>query len=245
MRGRLFDEGHHVAHAENAAGDARGIKIFQRVGLFAGADQLDRLAGHGAHRQCGAAASIAIDARQHDAGQADALVECACKIDCVLTGQRVGDQQHFMRVRGGFHLSRFRHHLFVERGAAGGVEQHDVVAAELSGLQRALRDLRRHLPRDDRQRVDRKIATEHGKLFLRGRAIDVERRHQNFFLVALGQAARELCGGGGFAGALQAHHHDRDRRGRIEIDLLAIGAERCPRAGRGRSSRPSGRESPT
>ena len=132
-----------------------------------------------------------------------------------------------MRFRGGLHLRRFRHHLFVEGGAARGVEQHDVVAAELRGLQGALRDLHRLLSRNDGQRFDGEIAAEHGELFLRGRTIDVERRHQNFFLVALGQAAREFCSGGGFARALQADHHDRDRGRGIEIDLLAVGAECC------------------
>ena len=61
----------------------------------------------------------------------------------------------------------------------------------------------------------------------RRRTIDVERSHQHVALVALGQAPRELCGGGGLAGALQADHHDRDRRHRVEVDGLALGAERC------------------
>jgi hypothetical protein len=76
------------------------MEILQRVDLFAGADQLDRLAGDGAHRQRGAAAAVAVDAGQHDAGEADALVEGAREIDRVLAGQRVGDQQHFMRIGG-------------------------------------------------------------------------------------------------------------------------------------------------
>jgi hypothetical protein len=42
-----------------------------------------------------------------------------------------------------------------------------------------------------------------------------------------GQAAREFGGGGGFAGALQADHHDRDRRHGVEVDGLAVGAEGC------------------
>ena len=133
-----LDQRHHVAHAEDAPGNAARMEIFQRVGLFAGADQLDRLAGDRAHRQRRAAAAVAVDPRQHDAGQADALVERAREVDRVLAGQAVGDQQHFMRIGRGFDLGRFRHHLFVERGAAGGVEQHHVVAAELGGFQRAL-----------------------------------------------------------------------------------------------------------
>ncbi len=223
--GGLFDQRHHVAHAENAARDPARMKIFQRVGLFAGADQFYRFSRDRAHRQRGAAAAVAVDPRQHDAGETDAFVEGARQIDRVLAGQRIRDQQHFMRIGGGFDLGRFRHHLFVERGAAGGIEQHHVVAAKFSGFQRALCDLRRLLARDDRQGRDIEVAPEHRELLHRRRAIDIERSHQHLALVALGQPAGEFCRGGGFAGALQADHHDRDRRHRVEVDALAVGSK--------------------
>ena len=79
--------------------------------------------------------------------------------------------------------------LVVERGAAGGVEQHHVVAAEPGGLERALGDLRRHLALDHRQRVDARLAAEHGELLHRRRAAHVERGHQHFFLLPVGEAA--------------------------------------------------------
>jgi hypothetical protein len=75
-----------------------GMEFLQRVHLFAGADQLDRLAGDRAHRQRGTAAAIAVHAGQHEAGDADALVEIARQVDRVLTGQRIGHQQDFVRV---------------------------------------------------------------------------------------------------------------------------------------------------
>jgi hypothetical protein len=201
------------------------LRILQRVGLFTGADQLDRFSRDRAHRQRGAAAAVAVNACQHDAGEADPRVEGACEIDSVLAGQGIRDQQYFMRIGGGFDFRRFRHHLFVERGAAGGVEQHHVVAAELAGFECAFCNLRRLLPGHDRQRRNVEIAAQHRQLLHRRGAIDVERGHQHLALVALDHAAREFCGGGGFAGALQADHHDRDRRHRIEVDGLAVGAE--------------------
>ncbi len=76
---RLLDQRDDVAHAEDAVGDTRGMEVLQRVHLLADADQLDRLAGDGAHRQRRAAAAVAVDARQHDAGEADALVECSAR----------------------------------------------------------------------------------------------------------------------------------------------------------------------
>src|SRR5206468_11125370 len=85
----------YIAHAEDAVRDARGMEFLERVEFFAGADELDRLAGDSAHRQRRAAAAVAVDAREHNAGEADALVEGAGKIYGVLAGQRVGDQQYF------------------------------------------------------------------------------------------------------------------------------------------------------
>ncbi len=226
MRGRLLHQRHHVAHAEDAAGDARRIELLQRVELLAGADQLDRLAGDRAHGQGRAAATVAVDAGEHDAGQADALIEGARQIDGVLAGEGVGDQQNLVRIGGALDLGRLAHHGVVERGAAGGVEQHHVVAAEAGSLERALGDLRRHLALDHRQRVDPGVAAEHGELLHRRRAAHVERGHQHFLPLAVGQPLGDFGGGGGFAGALQADHHEDDRRRGVKIDAGALRAQR-------------------
>ena len=96
--GGLFDQRDDVAHAQDAVGDARGMEILERIHLFADADQLDRLAGRGAHRERRAAAAIAIDAGEDDAGDIDAAIEGAREIDRVLAGQRIGDEQDFVRI---------------------------------------------------------------------------------------------------------------------------------------------------
>ena len=125
-----------------------------------------------------------------------------------------------------FTLGGFRHHLVVERGAARSVEHHDVVAAEPRRFERAARDLRRRLARDDRQRLDADLLAEHRELLHRGRTARVERGHQHLALALLGEAPRDLRRGGGFARALQADHHDGDRRRRIEVDRIGVRAER-------------------
>ena len=60
--------------------------------------QLDRPAGDGAHGERRAAAPVAVDAGEHDAGDADALVEGARHVHGVLAGQGVGDEQDLVRV---------------------------------------------------------------------------------------------------------------------------------------------------
>ena len=202
------------------------MEILDRVHLLADAEQLDRLAGDRAHRERRAAAPVAVHAGQHDAGEADPLVEVLGEIDRVLAGQRVGDQEDLVRPDGVADVRHLLHQRLVDMGAPGGVEQHDVVALEARGGFGASGDVDRVLARNDRQRVDADLLTEHRELLLRGRALDVERGHQHFSPVAFGEALGDLGGGGGLARALQADQHDRDRGRRVEVDRLGFAAER-------------------
>ena len=95
--GGALDQADDVAHAEDAAGDALGMERLERVELLAGAGELDRLAGDGAHRQRRAAARIAVHAGQDDAGQRHLLGEALRDVDRVLAGQRIDDEQDFVR----------------------------------------------------------------------------------------------------------------------------------------------------
>ena len=65
-----LDERHHVAHAEDPAGEAVGVEDLERVGLLAGAHELDREAGDRADREGRAAAGVAVDLRQDQARSA-------------------------------------------------------------------------------------------------------------------------------------------------------------------------------
>src|SRR5581483_9180033 len=81
---RLLDQADHVAHAEDASGDAVGMEILERIELFARTDQLDRLAGDGAHGERCAAPAVAVDSGEHDAGEIDARAEILGEVDGVL-----------------------------------------------------------------------------------------------------------------------------------------------------------------
>ncbi len=123
------------------------------------------------------------------------------------------------------HLDGFAHQLFVDVDAAGGVEQHHVVAAEAGRIDRPLGDLLRRLAGDDRQRVDARLLAEHAQLLLRRRSPRVERRHQHFLLVAVGEPLGDLRRGRRLAGALQADHHHGDRRRGMQVDGGAVRAQ--------------------
>src|SRR6185437_9501782 len=163
---RLLDEADDVAHAEDAVGDGARAEVLERVELFAGADELDRLAGRGAHRERRAAAAIAVDAAQDDAGDVDALVERARQVHGILAGERVGNEQDLVRIDRRLYRGRLLHQLFVDMGAAGGIEDDDVVAAEPGLALGAARDLDRSLVLQDRQGVDADLRAQHAQLLL-------------------------------------------------------------------------------
>ena len=68
-----FEEGGDVSHAENAAYDAVGVEGFEGVGLFAGAEELDGLAGDLADGEGGAAAGVAVHFGEDGAGDGESL----------------------------------------------------------------------------------------------------------------------------------------------------------------------------
>ena len=182
--GRLLDQADDVAHAEDAAGDALGVKRLDRADPLAGADEHDRLAGDRAHRQRRAAARVAVDPGQHDAGDAGALAKRLGEVDRVLAGHRVGDQQRLVRAGRLAHRRDLEHQLLVDVEPAGGVENDHVVALGPPGFERAPGDRDRLLPEHDRQAGDADLAAEHRQLLLCGRTLHVERGQQHLFALA-------------------------------------------------------------
>ena len=79
-------------------GHAIGMEEVEVVELLAGADELDRLAGDGAHAERGAAAGVAVELGEDDAVDVDALLELLGGVDRVLTGHGVDDEQDVVRL---------------------------------------------------------------------------------------------------------------------------------------------------
>jgi hypothetical protein len=102
--------------------------------------------------------------------------------------------------------------------AARRVEQQHVDGLKLGRMQRTLGNRRRRLASDDRQRRHADLLAQHLELFLRGRAVDVERRHQHLLALLLAQHLAELGRAGRLARALKADHHDDDRRRGVQIE---------------------------
>ena len=55
-----LDEAHHVAHAQDALGDAVGVELLERIGLFTCTDELDGLACDLLDGKRAAAAGVAV-----------------------------------------------------------------------------------------------------------------------------------------------------------------------------------------
>src|SRR5206468_12551240 len=70
----------YIAHAEDAVRDARGMEFLERVEFFAGADELDRLAGDSAHRQRRAAAAVAVDRSEEHTSELQSRSDLVCRL---------------------------------------------------------------------------------------------------------------------------------------------------------------------
>ena len=230
----LLDEREHVAHAEQPRDEAVGVERLEVLEPFAGADERDRHADDRDHRQRGAAAGVAVDLRQHDAGDADLAVELAGALDGVLPGHRVGDVEQVGRLDDVLDRDQLGHQLVVDVQPAGGVDDDDV-AAGVAGLgHRAARarhrievagrveDAHAGLLADDRQLLDGRRTADVG-------------RDDHRMPALTGQHPRQLAGRGGLARALQAEHQD-DAAGASPPATGRPGRRRtAPAARRGRS----------
>ena len=122
----LLDQAEHVAHAEDARRDTVRMERFQRVGLLAHTDELDRLAGDGTHRQRGTATGVAVDLGQDHTGQRQRVAEGLGRVGGVLAGHGVDHEQRFDRFDRRVQRLDLAHHLFVDVQTTGGIDDHHV-----------------------------------------------------------------------------------------------------------------------
>ena len=229
LRGPLH-KADDIAHAENARGDPLRVEDLDAVELLARADELDRPPGDMAHGERCAAARIAVDPGQHDAGDADLLVEGPGGVDSVLAGHRIGDQQRFDRLYQVAQRRRLFHHLAVDGEPAGSIDEDDVVALARGDAHGAPCDGGRAFAEHDGQGVDPGLPAEQFELLLGGGPIDVHRGHEHLLAVPVRQAAGELGGRCRLAGALQAQHQHGERGIAAEPEVLGLAAQHLDHA---------------
>ena len=199
------------------------MKALEAVELLAHADELDRRAGDRLHRQRGAAARVAVELGEHDAGERQRFLEGLGRVDRVLALHRVDDEQRFHRIEQRVQFGDLAHHLLVDRQAPGGVHQQHVEVVRARPLACGGGDLHRLLLGRRSEELRAGLLRDGAQLLDGGRAIDVARDREHLLLPVLAQPLRELADGGGLARALQAgHQHDRRRlAGEIELRRVA------------------------
>ena len=217
-----LDQREHVAHAQDARDDALGIKRVQRVVFFARAHEFHRRSRHFADGKRRAAARVAVELGQDDAGQAEPLVKFAGGADRVLPDHGVRHEQDFRRRKLALQRAQLFHQRVVNVQAAGGVHEDHVVRGKLGFANRAAHDFERLVGARAGPARNVDGLGHLRKLFARRGAVDVGRDHDRPVPVR-GEPLREFAGGGGFAGALQAddHPHRRRARGEQRLGVLA------------------------
>ena len=217
--GDLLDQRNDVAHAENATGVALGVEHLEAVDFFGHTGELDRRAGDVSHRQCRTAARIAVGFGEDDAGQRQGVAERLGGVDRVLTLHGVDHKQGLHRLEHAVQLLDFAHERFVDGQATGGIDQQHVKEVAFGVIQRGARDVGRFLLWCAGKPFGTGLRGHGLELLDGGRAVDVARDGQHFFLALFNQVLGELGGGGGFTSTLQAGHQDHRWRLGRQIDI--------------------------
>src|SRR5262245_16647559 len=214
-----LDEREDVPHPENARRHPVGMEVLELVDLLADGDELDRPARESLDRERRAAARVAVELRQHDSVERDALLERLRDVDGFLTCHRVEHEQNVRGLRDVADALELVHQLLVHVQAAGGVED-DRVGVELFDP-----------VADDRDRIAAVFAV-HGNLDLLAELLELVDRRRALQVGGdeaglppfLPQQQRELRGGRRLARALEPGEQDHRGRPTGEGELRAAGA---------------------
>ena len=183
------------------------MERLQRLDLFTGADELDRLTAHFADGQRRTTAGIAIELGQHRPGNAYLLMESTGQFSRFLANHRIHHQQHLIGLHSGANSHHLPHHFGVDLKATGGVDQKGVVPLRLRLRQTGCSDLFRLCVCSQTEHINTNLPTQSFQLLDGSRAIHVSTHHQRATaLIFEMQAKLGRCRG--FTGPLKAGHQN-------------------------------------
>ena len=197
--------------------------------------------GDRADRERGAAARVAVDLGQDEAGHGDRVGEPLGDGHGLLAGHRVDDQQGLDRLDGRVDRADLVHERVVDREPARGVDDHDVATRALRGLDAAAGDVDRRRARPGRGGRRCRATCRASRAGPRRRA-------------GTGRRPRAAAGGRAWRRASRASpptsscpspggRRARRRPGCPTGGTCGRRSRGAPSAPRGRSSRPAGRRS--
>ena len=102
------------------------MEQFQRIQLFADAEEFDGLSRHRPNRKQRPAARIAFHFCENDPAQTHALIELGGHRDGILPGHCIRNQQDFIGLHRRFHGNELIHEFVIHMQAAAGIEHHQV-----------------------------------------------------------------------------------------------------------------------
>ena len=214
----------HVAHAQDAAGNALWMELFQRVKLLTRTNKFHRRASHALHTERSATTGIAIEFRQDDAVHLHARMECLGTQHRILPGHCINHQQDVVRLQRTINLLKLLHELIVHMQSTGSIKNQNVELALTRRCQRALTDahcnadrlavfsalvglaVERHATRTGG--IGSNTFNHNLQLLHRGGSLQIGGRNHDA-LTTLLKPRRQFAAGGCLTAALQsAHHHN-------------------------------------
>ena len=104
--------------------------------FLACADKFYRLCHHRADAYRRSAPSVAVEFRKHNSVEIQTVVELLGRINCILTGHRVDDEQRLVGMNRVLKCFNLVHHLLVDGQTAGRIYDYDIITLCLGFLYR-------------------------------------------------------------------------------------------------------------
>src|SRR5690606_11530352 len=124
----VLHQANDVSHSEHTAGHTFWTERFELVCSFSDTLEDDGGSGDFTYIEGGAAARVAVELREDDAGEAQFIVEAPRGTYGVLTDHRVDDEQDIVRTHGFVDRPELIHERSIDRQATCGIVDDDVVA---------------------------------------------------------------------------------------------------------------------
>ena len=216
----LLDQGQDIPHAQDARGDAIGMKRLQGRRLLANTQELDGLARDEADGQGGAATGIAIGLGEDDARERQGGIEGLGGIGRVLAGHGVHDKEGLDGLDRRMQTLDLRHHVLIDMQPPRGIDDEDILKVFAGRIQGRPGDMHRILVTLAGEEFRPHLRRQRPQLVDGRRTIDVATDHHDLLFLLLLEPAGKLGHTGGLARTLQARHQHHRRRLRRQVQDL-------------------------
>ena len=206
-----FDERNDIAHTEDAVCHTAWVERVERFHLLACADELDGLIDDASDAERSTTSGIAIKLGENNTRIVQPIIELLCRIDGVLTGHSVHDEEYLVRLSGITDVLYLLHQFLVDSLTTCRIDDEHVESLSFCMLNGILGNKYWICCAFFEMNGNAHLLAQHTQLFHSSRAESVASGKQRILPSLFLEQLRQLTAHRGFTCTVQASHEDDGR----------------------------------